>query len=197
MLGEREASRSHILSHISARWRSQTTLAARTQRYAVLVAHRRCSKTVACVQGLIRQVHDPNPAPWPLRLRGPRPWPSEGGPLKNRGQPGAPEERPKLRGPAKLGEEAKLRTRPCGYGPGYRKTPQGLLRATRVAGKASTKYSGGTIFRKSYYFSMAENDGWRSRCVLLLEKGTATPRQIEASGLTAADSRRRRANGSP
>jgi hypothetical protein len=84
-----------------------------------------------------------------------------------------------------------------GYGPGYRKTPQGLLRATRVAGKASTRYSGGTIFRKSYYFSMAENDGWRSRCVLLLEKGTATPRQIEASGLTAADSRRRRANGSP
>jgi hypothetical protein len=25
----------------------------RTQRYAVLVAHRRCGKTVACVQGLI------------------------------------------------------------------------------------------------------------------------------------------------
>jgi hypothetical protein len=41
----------------------------RTQRYAVLVAHRRCGKTVACVQGLIRQVHDPYPATWPLRLR--------------------------------------------------------------------------------------------------------------------------------
>jgi hypothetical protein len=41
----------------------------RTQRYAVLVAHRRCGKTVACVQGADQPVHDPYPATWPLRLR--------------------------------------------------------------------------------------------------------------------------------
>jgi hypothetical protein len=42
----------------------------RTQRYAVLVAHRRCGKTVACVQGLIDRSTTTNPATWPLRLRG-------------------------------------------------------------------------------------------------------------------------------
>jgi hypothetical protein len=63
-----------------------------------------------------RPLDHARPSTRPLCLRGPRPM--AGGradPLKNRGQLGAPEERPKLRGPAKIGEAAKLRTRPCGY----------------------------------------------------------------------------------
>ena len=87
----------------------------RTQRYAVLVAHRRCGKTVACVQGRIDRSTTLALPHGRYAYVAPGQWPGEGGPLKNRGQPGAPEERPKLRGPAKIGEAAKLRTRPCGY----------------------------------------------------------------------------------
>ena len=44
----------------------------RTRRYAVLVAHRRCGKTVACFQGLIRPLDHARPSTRPLCLRGPR-----------------------------------------------------------------------------------------------------------------------------